>query len=250
MYPTLPIGPLRVQTYGLFLLAGFMAGLWLAARAAQRRGLSGDHVYNLGFYALLAGIVTARLGHAVAYWEVYRTDPRQILSLSPGALLPAAGLLGAVLVAAVYLRRYRLPTLATLDSLALGTLLLLTIASVGAFVAGRSPGAPSAAPWAITVFGVRRHPVMAYEAAVLALLLIGLIWREARRPAPAGRIALLATFGYAAMRLFLEPLHAESVLVPGGWRLAQVVAWVGMIATGWLLALAPVPAAANKNAEL
>lgn len=249
MYPTLPIGPLRLQTYGLFLLAGFMAGLWLAARTAQRRGLSGDHVYNLGFYALLAGIVTARLGHAVAYWEVYRTDPLQLLSLSPGALLPTAGLLGAVLVAAVYLRRYRLPALTTLDSLALGALLLLTIASLGAFVAGRSPGAPSTAPWAVTVFGVPRHPVMLYEAAALVLLLGGLMWQEARRPAPAGRIALLAAFGYAAMRLFLEPLHAESVLMPGGWRLAQVLAWVGMIVTGWLLARTS-PSVANKNAEL
>lgn len=250
MYPTLPIGPLRVQTYGLFLLAGLMAGLWLAARTAQRRGLSGDHVYNLGFYALLAGIATARLGHAVAYWEVYRADPLQLLSFSPGALVPAAGLLGAVMTAGLYIRRQRLPLLATLDSLAFGTLLLLTIASLGAFVAGRSAGAPASIPWAVTIFGVRRHPVMLYEAAALALLLAGLIWHAARRPAPAGRMALLAAFGYAVMRLFLEPFHAESVLVAGGWRLAQLGAWGAMILTGWLLARSSPPLAANENAEL
>ncbi len=81
MFPTIPIGPLRLQTYGLTLLLAYLVGLWLAARLARRRGVDGDHVYNLGFYALLVGIVAARLGHAVAYFEVYRVDPVQIVWL-------------------------------------------------------------------------------------------------------------------------------------------------------------------------
>ncbi|HSN75643.1 MAG TPA: prolipoprotein diacylglyceryl transferase family protein [Anaerolineae bacterium] len=68
MFPTIPIGPMRLQTYGLALLLAYMAGMWLAARQARRHGVDSDHVYNMGLYALLAGIVAARLGHAIAYF--------------------------------------------------------------------------------------------------------------------------------------------------------------------------------------
>ena len=106
MFPTIPIGPLRLQTNGLFLLAAYFAGLWLSARQARRHGVEGDHVYNAGFYALIVGLVAARLGHAVAYLEVYRTDPLQIISLSAGAFLLLPGLLGALAMVAIYIRRH------------------------------------------------------------------------------------------------------------------------------------------------
>jgi phosphatidylglycerol---prolipoprotein diacylglyceryl transferase len=235
MYPTIPIGPLRLQTYGIFLLVAYMAGLWLAARQARRQGMDGDHIYNLGFYALLVGIVAARLGHALAFIEVYRTDPLQLLSLSPGAFLPLPGLLGAVAMAAVYMRRHRLPVAATLDALAPGIVLALAVASVGAFLAGHQPGALSDLPWAVEAFGVRRHPAALYQAAALLGLLALLLWIQHRGAMRPGQLALLALFGYAAMQLFLDPLRAGGLLLGDGWRVTQIVALAVVIASGWLL---------------
>lgn len=235
MYPTLPIGPLRLQTYGLALLLAYLAGLALAARQARRHGLDGDHIYNLGFYALLAGIVAARLGHAVAYLEVYRTDPLQLLSLSPGALLLAPGLLGAVAMAALVIRRYRLPLATTLDALAPGLLLALAVASLGAFLAGRELGALSDAFWAVELFGVRRHPLALLQALALLALLALLLWTDRRSALRPGQVALMALFGYAALRLFLEPLRAESLLAGDGWRITQLAALAVVVLSGWLL---------------
>ncbi len=235
MFPTIPIGPLRLQTYGVFLLAAYMAGLWLAARQARRQGVEGDHIYNLGFYALLAGLVAARLGHAVAYFEVYRADPLQLLSLSPGALLALPGLLGAAAAGALYIRRHRLPVAATLDALAPGIVLALAVASLGAFLAGQDPGAVSDLPWAVTIFGVRRHPVALYQAAALLGLLALLLWMGRKDTLRPGQLALLALFGYAASRLFLDPLRAGGLLVGDGWRVAQIVALAVVIGSGWLL---------------
>jgi phosphatidylglycerol:prolipoprotein diacylglycerol transferase len=234
MFPTIPIGPLRLQTYGVFLLIAFWAGLWLAARQAGRRGIPGDHVYNAGFYALIGGLVAARLGHVVAFFEVYRTDPRQVLSLSPGALLPGVGLVAALLVLAFYVWRHRLPPLPLADAAAPGMLLALAIAGVGTFLAGRDLGILSDLPWAVELFGVRRHPVALYEAlAALALLAVVLVLD--RRPHPTGYTALVALFGYATIRLFLEPLRVEGLTVGDGWRVAQVVALAAVAVSGWLL---------------
>ena len=235
MFPTIPIGPMRLQTYGLALLLAYMAGLWLAARQARRHGIDSDHVYNAGLYALLAGIVAARLGHAVAYFEVYRVDPLQLLSLSPGAFLPLAGLLGAAAMAAVYLYRHRLPAVRMADVFAPGVLLALAVAAVGAFLAGRDLGALSEQPWAVELFDVRRHPVALYQAAALLVLLGVLLWVDRRAALRPGQLALMALFGYATIRLFLEPLRAEGLLVGDGWRFAQIVALAAVLVSGWLL---------------
>lgn len=235
MLPTLPIGPLRIQTFGLALILAYMAGLWLAARRGPRHGIAGDHVYNAGFYALLAGLAAARLGHAVAYFEVYRTEPMQLLSLSPGAFLPLAGLLGGLLMVAIYLRRHHLSAVAFADAAAVGVLLALAIAALGDFLAGRSLGALSGAPWAVELFGVQRQPVAFIEAAAIGGLLVVLLLLDNRRTLKPGQLALLALFGYAAIRLFSEPLHADSAVVGDGWRLVQIVALAAIALSGWLL---------------
>lgn len=235
MFPTIPIGPMRLQTYGLALLLAYMAGLALAARQARRRGVDSDHVYNMGLYALLVGIVTARLGHAVAYFEVYRADPLQLLSLSPGAFLPLPGLMGAAAMAAIYLYRHRLSAVRMLDILAPGVVLALIIASLGAFLAGRDLGALSELPWAMELFGVRRHPVALVQALALSGLL-GLLLRADRKTVlRPGQMTLMALFGYAAIRLFLEPLRAESAVIGEGWRAVQLAALAIVLLSGWLL---------------
>lgn len=234
MLPTIPIGPLRLQTYGLFLILGYVAGQWLAARRASRHGLEPDHIYNAGFFALLGGLLAARVGHIIAFLDIYRTDPLQVLSLSPGALLPLAGLIGALLVLALYVWRLHLPPLQVADALAPGVLLGLAIAAVGGFLAGRSLGAPSDGPWAVEAFGVRRYPVALYSALATVAWLAVVLWAD-RRPRPPGWVALLAIFGYSAIVLFLTPLAADSLTVDGGWRLPQLLALVAVGASGWLL---------------
>ncbi len=235
MFPTLPIGPLRLQTNGLFLLVAYFAGLWLAARQARRHGIDGDHLYNAGFYALIAGLVTARLGHAVVYFEVYRTDPLQIVSLSPGAFLLLPGLLGALAMLAIYIRRHSLPPAQIADCLAPGVVLGVAIASAGAFLSGNSLGAVTGLPWAIKQFGVSRHPVGLYGALATLALLALLLWIDRSHARQPGRLAVMALFGSAAVVLFLEPLRAASPLVVDGWRLPQVVALVVVVICGWWL---------------
>jgi phosphatidylglycerol:prolipoprotein diacylglycerol transferase len=234
MLPTIPIGPLRLQTFGLFLILGYVAGQWLAARQARRHGLEPDHIYNAGFFALLGGLLAARIGHVIAFVEIYRADPLQILSLSPGALLPLAGLAGALLVLAFYVWRLRLPPLQVADALAPGVLLGLAIAALGGFLAGRSLGVPSEVPWAMEAFGVRRHPVALYMALATLAWLAVVLWAD-RQPRPPGWVALLAIFGYAATVLFLAPLAADSLTLTGGWRVPQILALVAVGASGWLL---------------
>ena len=52
---------MTVRSYGLLVMLGFVAGIWLAAGQAKRRGLPSDLAIDLGLFSLVGGMVFARL---------------------------------------------------------------------------------------------------------------------------------------------------------------------------------------------
>lgn len=223
MLPVLQVGPLTIQTYPLaLLLAGWIA-LEVGARAARRWGVDGDHMYNAGLYGLVAGIVAARLGHVIAYWPAYRSQPLEIFGFNTSAFLLWPGVVAALAVAGWYIYRRGLPLAKMLDAIAPGLLIGVAVAGVGALLAGRAYGAPTNLPWAVNLWGVARHPSQLYEAlAALAVALLALrMIRQGGRP---GAAALVALAGYGLSRWLLEPFRAAEVspVILGGLRAAQV----------------------------
>jgi phosphatidylglycerol---prolipoprotein diacylglyceryl transferase len=62
MFPDfLEIGPLTIHTYGVLVAAGVLVGLGLAAKQAGKTGVARDRILDFGRYALLSGIIGARV---------------------------------------------------------------------------------------------------------------------------------------------------------------------------------------------
>lgn len=231
MLPVLQIGPLAIQTYPLALvLAGWVA-LAIGARAARRVGIDGDHIYNAGLYALVAGVVAGRLAHVIAYLPAYRAQPLEIIGFNTTAFLLWPGVLAALAVTGWYIYRHHLPLVPFLDALAPGLLVGLAVAAVGALLTGRNPGAPADLPWSVTLWGVRRHPVQLYEA--LGLLAVGLFVLDLiRRGSRPGVPALIALLGWGLVEWLVEAFRSPEVssAVLGGLRLAQVAGLAAALA--------------------
>jgi phosphatidylglycerol:prolipoprotein diacylglycerol transferase len=234
MAPYLRVFGLSFQSYGLFLILAAMAGLWLSARVAQRLGMDGDHVYNMGFYALLATLLGGRLAYVASNWSAYRDAPLSALSPTPTAFLWLEGAVLGLIVAAIYWSRYRLPLGDTFDAIAPGLALALALERVGAFLDGRHYGEPTSLPWGVFMWGEVRHPVQLYEAAALLLILGILWWRREERPF-AGYLFALFVALYAGSRLLLEAFRANVPLMTGGLRAVQVVALLLVLGAIWYL---------------
>ena len=234
MAPVIHLFGVSLQTYPLAILAAIAAGLWLAARGAQKTGLDQNRVYDLGFYALLATALGARLAYAILHWSAYRGTPLAVLSLTPTALYwPGGAMIGAA-VGALYWRRHGLPVGRTLDALALGIALGLAIERLGAFLGAVALGAPTTLPWGVPVLGVMRHPVQLAEMASL-LGITALLWYSLERHAFPGHGFAQFVALYAGQRLFLEAFRAPTPLLPNGLRAVQVVALLVMLgAIGFL----------------
>lgn len=227
MMPTLTLGSLAVPTYPLFLLIAYWAGLWLAARQADRFGVDGDHVYNAGLYGLLAGIVGARLWFVLSHWENYAANLSQALSLSRSALSLGEGFVIAGVVVLIYLQRSKVPLERFLDAIAYGLALAVIIINIGAFLGGEAVGVVTERPWAIKIAGVARHPVQLYEAAT-SLAILGVLFFISYNPWSGFKFWVFVLL-YSASRLMVEIFRARPQIIGDGYLAVQVLALIAML---------------------
>ncbi|MBK7201512.1 MAG: prolipoprotein diacylglyceryl transferase family protein [Anaerolineae bacterium] len=247
MLRTILIAGVSLPLKPLLALAALYAALWLAARLARRRGLDGDHLWNLGFVSAIAALVGGRVAYVLQFWPAYQQDPLAIFSVRPGTLAWTPGLLIGLLAGLLYVRRLHLPLTTVLDALAPGALLGLAILSLADFLAGDAYGTPTTLPWAVELWGARRHPVQLYQLGAQLAALFLVLRRPATwpgQPCVFGENAGLTLFLYALSRLLFDAFRGDSLILAGGFRAEQI----GALAVA-LLAL-PAALAAPPQAEV
>jgi phosphatidylglycerol:prolipoprotein diacylglycerol transferase len=235
MLPILQIGPLSIRTPGLALLAGLWVALDVASWEGQRRGVDGDKTYNLGFYALVAGVLGARLGFVLINLPLYtgitpwNRAIGSALSLSSGTEAAWAGALVAASMAVYLIRRWELDPLALADSFAPAFAIMGIAVGLANLLGGDYYGVETRLPWAIDLWGAPRHPTQVYLALACAANLI-VLWRLRTREHPPGFLFQIFLVIFSLTVLFVEPLRADSPVVAAGVRSWQVIALVMLAA--------------------
>jgi phosphatidylglycerol:prolipoprotein diacylglycerol transferase len=246
------LGSLTIYTYGVFVAAGVVLGIWFGSHQAARAGLSPVKVWNLGVYGILVAFATSKLWLVASAWSYYVADPRSLFSaatLQSGGTF-YGGLLGGIAWVLIYTRWQKMPLLRTLDVAAAPVALGHAIGRVGCFMAGCCFGKPTSLPWGVTFtsdvaarisgtpLGIPLHPTQLYEAAAefANFALLYLLGRRMRAP---GRVVGVYLALYGVERGLLEFLRADPGRTPlfgGAASLMQLVS-VAMIACGvWLWA--------------
>ncbi|MFN7995596.1 MAG: prolipoprotein diacylglyceryl transferase [Bryobacteraceae bacterium] len=218
MFPQLfHIGGFSQSTYGVLVALAFLAALAVVGRLARRAGLNYDSVLNLAIYCALSAIMGAKLMMFLIDVPYYLQNPAEIFSL---ASLQAGGvfyggLIAALIVATVYMRRKHLPPLQTADVFAPGIALGHAIGRIGCFAAGCCWGVPTKLPWAVTFtnpvskslvgvpLDIALHPTQLYESAA-EFIIFGILYWKIRKPHPAGAIISLYLMLYSTARFLVE----------------------------------------------
>lgn len=232
MFPTIQIGPLAVQAPGLIVLGGLWLGLSLAERLALPDREAANHLYNLTFAALIAGILGARLAYLARFPDAFLASPLSLLSLNPGLLDQNAGIAVGLIAALIYGQRKGLPFWPTLDRLTPLFAVFAVAISISNLASGTAFGAPTDLPWGIELWGAVRHPTQIYAAFLAAGILL-LVIRWHKRENNAGAVFLQFVAYTAAARLLVEGFRGDSLLVGSGLRLAQLVAWAILALSLW-----------------
>lgn len=232
MYPVLvQLGGFELRTYGVVVAFSFVLALWLSASEAKRKGFDPAVVHDFAFYALVGGIVGARLYYVAFSQPAYfLQNPWEVLAIWHGGLGILGGLFGGALVALWYCHSRRVPFWRLADVLAPGIMLGLTTGILGCLATGDSYGRPTNVAWAITYtdpramapLGVPLHPVEFYEMAAYLLVFL-FVWRIRTAHKTEGLTFLALLGGYGAARVLLEFYRGHPATLGFGIPAAQVI---------------------------
>lgn len=205
MHPVLfHIGSYEVASYGLLLTLAFAAGIWIARRRAEARGLDGERVLDACMLILFTSILGARLLWVATHLDQFQApNGAWTDAFNPfraGGYVGFAGLsvLGGVVLATVSALAFfawkRMPVFETADVLAPSVALGEGITRIGCFLNGCCHGLPWEGPFAVrfpegspshlAFHGVTVHPTQLYASAAGFLFFAVLSWLLGRRLFP------------------------------------------------------------------
>ena len=188
VFPFSPIifhlGPIAIRWYGLGYAVAFLAGLWLAGRYLNRKGVLERQWGDLAFWSIVLGLIAARL-----YYDFqsgagyYLTHLQDVFAFWQGGM----AYFGAVFTVPVFVLVYciwrRLPFWIVVDGAALFAAIGQPIGRIGNIFNGDILGYASNLPWAIRYTSPETfapttttayQPANAYEL-LLGLVILGIV---------------------------------------------------------------------------
>jgi phosphatidylglycerol:prolipoprotein diacylglycerol transferase len=219
--------------YGLSYTAGFVNAFLFLRRRRRSLGLSNRSLYSL--VLLLAGGVLLGGRSLVVFsneWSFYRDHPALIPAVWTGGLATHGLIVGGAAGVMVFCLAWRRPFRPIFDVLAVAAAVILGFGRIGNFIDGQIVGSLTTVPWAVRFPDADgwRHPVVLYDGLKNFLLVPLLIWVE-RRGAPAGRVAALFVFLYAALRIPIDLLRDYPITtlgLPTGQAFNVIMATIGL----------------------
>lgn len=241
---TVDLGPVTVYTWGIFVGLGILAATWVAVQRGRRSGIAPQQLWDLVFWAVLAGIVGARALYVAEYWRDFVEAPWQAIAIWEGGMSAFGAILGGVPVGFWYIRLRRLPLPLVLHAVAPALLLGDAIGRLGGAASHMYPGTPTSFPVSYVLDGVQRHEV-GIELALASLVgYLVILWIE-HWPTAArwlgARLSMpwLVLLWYSLERFLLDFLRASDLpnsdLRYGGLTLAQYGSIIGVVVSVVLL---------------
>jgi phosphatidylglycerol:prolipoprotein diacylglycerol transferase len=160
MHPELfriPFTTLTVKSYGLMMVVGFLVAVYVIRRLSRNITPDPQMITNASLYALVAGVVGARLFFVIHYFDLFKGDLLSMFAIWKGGLELLGGVICAIGVLILYMRYHKLPVRRYLDILAIGLMLAISFGRIGCFLNGCCFGKPTELPWGIR-FPYGAHP--------------------------------------------------------------------------------------------
>lgn len=221
------LGPVQVYWYGLMYLIGFVSFWALGSWRARQPGaiITVQQNSDLLFWGILGVILGGRIGYILLYnFDFFIANPAIIFRIWEGGMAFHGGLIGVLLVLAVFSYRERIEFLRLSDFIAPLIPIGLGAGRIGNWINGELWGKPTDLPWAMifpAADSLPRHPSQLYQAFLEGFVLFILLWWISSRPQPAGLISGVFLSAYGGFRFMVE-----FVRVPD--------AHIGYLAFGWL----------------
>ena len=259
-------GSIILSWHGVFTFIAVAVAVLLVVRWGTREGMVVDVLYTAAMWAIIGGVIGARLLHVIDFWgEEYQHNFIRIFQVWNGGIAVFGAISGGFVGGSLYLlirntnwflavwrpfsllfgqpKKVELPSIGRLADLTAPALLVaMAIGRLGDVINGEHFADATNLPWGIVYthpdspgFGrPATHPAVAYEL-LFDLILLAALWPLRKRLRPDGMFFALYAATYSIGRFFISFLRIEANYYLGGLNEAQVVALIVIIITVPLL---------------
>lgn len=240
------IGNFKVEWYSVLIIIGVMIGLTMVMKEAKRYKYPTEFVFNMCFWAIIAGIIGARIYYVLfnlnlydSFWDVFK--------IWEGGLAIHGGLIAGLIVIIMYCKKYNARAIRFIDFLVPALLLAQAIGRWGNFFNSEAHGAattlahleslhiPKFIIEGMNIGGIYYTPTFLYESiwCFVGFLLILIVRRI--KFTKVGQPFALYLLWYGLGRFTIESMRTDSLMF-GGFRVAQIVS-VLMVLVGLIIVM-------------
>ena len=239
-------GSFVLSWHGFFSFVAVAAAVYLVGRWAPTRGIDPDTVYSVAIWAIIGGVLGARLVHVVDERAFYQSNPGEIFAIWSGGIAVWGAILGGFVGGSVYALWAKHPVGILADLTAPVMLISQTIGRLGDVVNGEHcakaadfflgftwTNPESDARICDNGVGVSVQPVILYEM-IWNMIALVIVWRLRGRLRPDGMLFAVYLALYSVGR-FAITFAREDKIWALGMQEAQYIALMVVAATGVLL---------------
>lgn len=213
-------GIVKIYWYGIFIVLGILAGLFVVLKLAKKNKIDSEEVYNLGFYLIIFSLIGARVYAIFLDLPYYLKNPAEIIAVWHGGLAIHGAIIGGVLTLLFYSYKKRQQFWLWADIIAPAIALGQAIGRWGNYFNQELFGTPTNLPWGIPIAFPNRpaqylnekyfHPTFFYES-ILNLLnfsILIFLWKKGFRKQ--GIILGIYLINYSIIRILMESLRTDT----------------------------------------
>lgn len=238
------IGNFKLEWYSALIIVGAMIGISMVLKEAKRYKYSTDYIFNMLFWAIIFGIMGARVYYVLFNLELYNSfwDACKIWE---GGLAIHGGLIAGILVILLYSKKYNVRAIRIFDFLAPAMILAQAIGRWGNFfnMEAHGPATTLAHLQSLhipefIINGMKINdtyytPTFLYESIWCLIGFIILLIVRRLKITKVGQPFAVYLMWYGLGRFIIESMRTDSLML-GGFKVAQIIS-VLMILFGLII---------------
>lgn len=236
-------GKIEIRWYGILIAIGLILAIVLSYYIAKYRKLKADEIINFAPFAIIGGIIGARLLHVFVNWSFYSKHPSYIFAYRQGGLAIQGAIVGGVIALIIFARIRKISFWAYSDAIIPGVAIAQAIGRWGNFFNQEAFGRPTSSKIGIYIAPENRppdyidsqyfHPTFLYES-LANLILFGILmfmhykFKKNPNKYPNGLIINTYLIIYSLYRIFIESVRIDSSYV-GPIKVVYIICGITII---------------------
>lgn len=237
-------GPFDLHWYGTMIALGVLMGTYALVRLAKQYEISASTMYDFLFWALLFGVVGARVYYVMYNWAYYANHVIEIPMIWHGGLAIHGGLLAGAGVLLAFSYKRAISALLFFDLAVVGVVIGQIFGRWGNYFNQEIFGYPTSLAWGIPILPEFRpeqfvtathfHPTFLYEillnTLLLAILLLGHRYKAISGRLSHGILGMVYLIGYGIIRAIMEQFRVDYSPMLFSFRWAFIFSLILIIA--------------------